>query len=516
MQITIQEILALGWRTRLAPSPGQKIVYEDITADSRKVAPKSVFFAFDGIKSAGKMYIPQAAQNGACAIFTDAKYESQLADMETAFQIPFFYAEAFKEIAPKTMASLYHAPASKMGCIGITGTNGKTTIAWALYSALKRLGRKPSYVGTIGIELPTESSPNPLTTPPLDEMHRLTYVARLQGGDYFISETSSHGLIQGRLDGIDWDIAIFTNLTEDHRDYHKTMEDYYLAKRILFEKWAESARGDLHKAVDGASLKKLTRTAIINTDDEYGLTLFNWLKTSYPELPVVGIGKNSAAAAKIVSINPAWSGYEACLEFSNATYRLKSKCIGEFNIYNLAMTFAALLALGFDPAQALAALEDFTGAPGRMEMYHKPNGGMILVDYAHTPDALKKALQTLRQLQPTRLVVVFGCGGDRDRGKRSQMGKISEDHADFTFITNDNPRSEDPVEIVAQIASGRSGKNYKIIYDRRRAIEEAVAGLEADEVLLVAGKGHEDYQVLSGATIHFSDGEVVKEALCKT
>ncbi|MDH4263560.1 MAG: UDP-N-acetylmuramoyl-L-alanyl-D-glutamate--2,6-diaminopimelate ligase [Spirochaetia bacterium] len=505
MKISINEIFSIGWHSGLIDFKNQSsdfsIEYKSITADSRKAVFGSIFFAFDGIQHPGKNYIPDALKNQISAVFVDQKYESELNEIEKNCNVPFFYSDNFKEMAAKTISLLYQNPSSRIKCIGITGTNGKTTIAWAIYSILKKLNKRPGYIGTIGIELPDESILTSLTTPPVDEMHRLLHLANLQHGDFMVTEASSHGLSQGRLAGISWDIVMFTNLTEDHRDYHKTMDDYYLAKKILFKNWADN-----YKNSNGA--------AIINTDDDYGNQLFKWLKTSYPELTTISVGKKSAMV-KIISISPSWKGYHTQIEFNGNTYILRSKCIGSFNIYNLTMAFIGLVQLGFHSDEVLHHMENFTGAPGRMEMYHKINGGMILVDYAHTPDALKKSLETLKELQPEKLVVVFGCGGDRDREKRSQMGKIADENADFTILTNDNPRTEKPEMIIDQIKSGISKNNYKVIFDRRQAIEEAIYNLQSNEVLLIAGKGHEDYQILPEGKIKFSDSEVVRETICK-
>lgn len=508
MKITVKEVLACGWHSCF-PFSDERIVYERVTADSRKTAQGCLFFAFDGIKSPGKNYIPDAIANRAAAVFVDEKYETGLTELEKSCEIPFFYCADFTSRAAATISMLYQNPSAKMRCIGVTGTNGKTTIAWAIYSVLKDLGRKPSYVGTIGIELPDESVAASLTTPPIDEMHRLLHAAYLQNGDFFVAEASSHGLSQGRLAAINWNIAVFTNLTEDHRDYHKTMDDYYSAKKILFECWAKTFQDNIHRR-ENTSPKG---AAVINTDDKYGERLFDWLKTTYSNLPVISVGKNGMA--KIVSISPSWNGYHAMIEFSGRTYNLRSRCIGAFNIYNLTTAFIALLQLGFTSGEILTRLESFTGAPGRMEMHRKPNASMVVVDYAHTPDALKKSLETLRELQPEKIVVIFGCGGDRDRDKRSQMGKIADEYADFTIITNDNPRTENPKKIIDEIKSGIVGKDFKVIFDRRQAIEEAVAKLNTGQVLLIAGKGHEDYQILPEGKIKFSDGEVVREAICK-
>ena len=498
MRIQIKQILDLGWHGNFS---ADEIVYDEVWADSRKIKPGSIFFAFDGLKVAGSSFVGEALEKKAAAIFVDKKYEKEINEISKNSNIPVFYSGNFSEMAGRTISCLYNYPTSNMACIGITGTNGKTTIAWVIYSALKALKKKSAYVGTIGIELPENKISASHTTPPVDEVHRLAYHAREQGGEYFVMETSSHGLAQGRLAGVDWTIAMFTNLTEDHRDYHATMEEYFLSKKILFKQWL-----DCYKKSGNARF-----AAIINSDDAYGVRLLEWLKSQDENLPLISVGKNGSL--KISAIRTSWEGYEADLEFKGAKYTLKSKCIGNYNIYNLAMSFACLAQLGFNPPDFLAQLELFQGAPGRMQRFQKTNGSVIFVDYAHTPDALEKSIKTLRELNPGKVLVVFGCGGDRDQAKRSQMGKIADDLADHTIVTNDNPRSEDPEKIVAQITSTMRKNRCQVIYDRREAIFQAVKTLNAGEVLLVAGKGHEDYQILSSGKINFSDAETVEEAI---
>jgi UDP-N-acetylmuramoyl-L-alanyl-D-glutamate--2,6-diaminopimelate ligase len=497
MQISKSDLETLGWTTH---SLHNEIIYTDVTADSRQVTPGFIFFAFDGAQKLGKDFIPDVLEKGASAVFTDNKYKPELAeslDLENS-HYPVYFSDEFVNQAGKLASVLLGNTSNGIDCIAVTGTNGKTTTAWAIYKILKELGQLPSYIGTIGIELPESSSVAALTTPPLIQVHKILHDAKKQSGKYAVFETSSHGLEQGRLAGVNWKLGLFTNLTEDHRDYHGNMESYFSSKKILFENLLSQGNDS---------------TAIINVDDSYGKRLYDWMREQNTSFRAVSLG--FSGEFKIVKINTAWNGYSAVLGFNKQTYELKSSLIGNFNIYNLSMAFAALFFLGFTPLEILSQIEKIKGAPGRMEVFRLKSGAIVVVDYAHTPDALKKALETLRELKPSKLSIVFGCGGDRDKAKRPQMGQIAENFADHVVITNDNPRSENSRDIIKEIENGMTKHMHAVIEDRRQAIEETSLKLTAGEVLLIAGKGHEDYQILPEGRIYFSDREIAR-ALTET
>lgn len=500
MEISVEKIKSMGWSTN---SGEGAIQYETVSIDSRTVDAETIFFAYDGLKNPGKSFIVEAAQKGAPAVFVDAKYMHEITEnlSQSARKVRLFFSPDFPSQAGLMISALYDNPSLKMKCIGVTGTNGKTTTAWAIYSILKKLQKKPSYIGTIGIELPGASLTAKLTTPPVDELQKYLYQAASQGGDYAIMETSSHGLKQGRLFGVNFCMGLFTNLTEDHRDYHHSVEDYLNSKKILFERVMKFFRDNPDKPCG----------AIINVDDPYGREIYDWIKTCDKNFPVTSFGKNGDF--RICSIKPSWNGYAAQIEFEEKKFNLQTRFIGNFNIYNLGMAFAALLQLGFLTEDILPLFDELAVVPGRMEVHQKSNGALVVIDYAHTPDALKKALETLGELKPEKIHVLFGCGGDRDQAKRSEMGKIAEQWADQVILTNDNPRSEDPEKIMQQIESGMKKKNHLVIYDRKEAIRKSLQKIDSGSVLLVAGKGHEDYQILPGGRIHFSDREVIQEAL---
>lgn len=537
MEIKLQELIKLGWNLAAASqaqAQAQSLEFEEITEDSRKASPHTLFFAFDGAASRGIDYLEQVTQKGAAAVFADKKYEGELRQFYDALvasgraphQIPLLLyhvegqglpAMGYRETALQTMKALFKAGASKTGdnkggnqpkglqALGITGTNGKSTIALGLYNAIRNLGGRAASIGTLGSFVGEERRDTGLTTPPLTEIHNTIGLCRRRGVEFLSIEASSHGLDQGRLDGVDWAWAIFTNLTPDHRDYHSTMENYYLSKRKLFE----------------ATLKRFDENregvlgALVNTGDQYGLKLYNWVKGLNPEFPLFALAPSSshqAATSTSEICNPAYSlgGSEAELLHRGERVRLAIPAIGAFNLWNYAAIYITLLELGFAQGEILETLGRLRAAPGRMEVFES-RGRYAIVDYAHTPDALENVLRALRSLSPKRLHLVFGCGGDRDKEKRPAMGKIAQG-ADVVVLTNDNPRSEDPAAIIEAIQGGMERKPEKVISDRREAIAETLAGLKEGEAALIAGKGHEDYQILADGRIDFDDREEVRRA----
>ena len=494
MTIFVQELINAGW---VSEFQGKEIEFEMIQSDTRQIKKGDIFFAFDGGKFRGVDFVQDAIIKGVSAIFIDKKYIKQLFfDKPDLLNFPVFFGEPFTDLAGKTLALLYGNPCEKIQTIGITGTNGKTSIAYNIKRVLQKIGKKSFYMGTLGVITDGAVIDLGMTTPPLTDVYRYLNEARQGDCEFAAIEASSHGLQQNRLNSIAWSAAVFTNLTRDHLDYHVNMENYFDAKKILFfdilRVWKENP--------------SQVKGVVINIDDIYGGKLAEFIKNENPDFPLITLGKGGVA--QLINVEPLWNGYRADLTIDGETIKLRSKVIGSFSIWNQAVVYLILRLFDIDKEKLLEAIEGLENVPGRMEIY--PCGsGYAVIDYAHTPDALYKALETLKELKPSAIKVVFGCGGDRDRTKREPMGKIASDLADEIILTNDNPRSENPELIISEIKQGIKNVHSKVILDRESAIRTALSGLLKDEVLLIAGKGHENYQIIGKEKKYFSDKDVV-------
>ena len=464
-------------------------VIEGISYNSAKIRKDYLFFAIRGTTTDGNLFIPQAIDNGASTILTDI-YPKTIQNGVTYIIV---------DDARKSMALIakkfynYHQIKSKI--IGVTGTNGKTTITFLISSILNNLGYKTAVIGTTGIYLNEKKFPTTNTTPESVLLYELFEKINALGIDFIIMEVSSHSLVQKRVYGIDFDLAIFTNLTPDHLDYHKTMDNYAKAKKILFD-----------------SLKS-NSLAIVNSDDSYSKFMVNDL--SHNQIVMVGTNPNSDYTLKPLKSDIQGIEFELHNCKSGEKYKVQSKLIGDFNIYNLALALVSTSCLGYDLSKLVQTSYKLTTAPGRMEIIKLKNGAIGVVDYAHTPDALEKALKTLINIKNTgKLITVFGCGGDRDSSKRPLMGRIASILSDIIIITNDNPRTESPEKIIQEILQGID-KSYihkiHIIPDRRLAIETGVKYSTNGDIVLVAGKGHEKYQIFGNERIYFDDIEELKK-----
>ncbi len=449
------------------------------TNDSRRVKPGWLFVAVSGAVDDGHRYLEQVLAAGAAAVVSER--ELKLPAGVAGIQV----ADAYAAVAGAAEV-MYGFPARQLELIGITGTNGKTTTAFLLRDIFKQNGEKVGMVGTVGYDCGGSWETAARTTP--DPFILQSLFARMvkNGCRRAILEVSSHALIQNRLGESHFCGAIFTNLSGDHLDYHKNMENYYIAKRILFKQ-----------------LLLPDAMAVINGDDLYGQRLIRELAGCR----VVTWGKryrNVNYQLRIIKEDLA--GQTAQLTGNDGTCRWQAPLVGRYNADNMAAAFLLALGLGVARDKIVAALLATAGVPGRLQAVSFPNNSLALVDYAHTDDALLKVLQTLKELPHKRLIVVFGCGGDRDRQKRPRMGKIAADYADLIIITNDNPRNEEPEVIAADILVGvPAAAAHEIILDRRQAIVAAVKMLQADDILLLAGKGHEDYQEIAGKREYFDD-----------
>ncbi|MCS6985181.1 MAG: UDP-N-acetylmuramoyl-L-alanyl-D-glutamate--2,6-diaminopimelate ligase [Leptospiraceae bacterium] len=497
--LTSVDLLAMGWHT---PGKRSEIKLRKLVSDSRLVRKGYGFLALDGLHNKGKDFIFEALRKGASAVFVAAKYEAEIVthpDYESSQPI-FFSSDFFKALG-RLVSWFYGDPTRSQMVIGVTGTNGKTTIAMAFYDTLKRMGHRAAYIGTLGIYLNESKMENPLTTPDLISLHSYLSLAERKKIRYVAIEASSIGLHQGRLSGVLWNLAVFTNLSQDHLDYHQTMENYFEAKKILFQEILEQSR-HYPKAVFGV---------IVHTDTQWGIKLLSYLRAENASFPIITLGPNGDA--QLVSIEPSWSGYCAILWFGQKSYQLKTKFLGRYNLMNLATVFLGLRLLGFEAEPILSAISQLSPPPGRLEVIAASENRHVVIDYAHTPAALENLLKCIDELNPVRIIVIFGCGGERDKEKRPQMGKVASQFADFIILTNDNPRSEDPQQIINDIKKGITTSQYVVMPDREKAIRIGLQILKAQEVLVVAGKGHENYQLIQGKRIPFSDREVVLRLL---
>jgi UDP-N-acetylmuramoyl-L-alanyl-D-glutamate--2,6-diaminopimelate ligase len=474
----------------------------DVTLDSRAVIPGALFLACRGRTHHGLRFAPEAVARGARAVL----YEVDPAAGES---LPQFPAGTFVAAVPELTERagviadrFFGAPSQALTVAGITGTNGKTTCAWLLAQALQRCRGPAGYMGTLGFGLPPTLTPTVHTTPDAVSVHRQLAALRDQGAECVGMEVSSHALDQSRVNGVRFHSAAFTNLTRDHLDYHGTMEAYAAAKARLFV-WP----GLAHR--------------IINVDDAFGRQLAAHdsparLIVTARSAPASAIG-GGVAHVRAGRVTAEQSGLALEIESSWGAAEVSVRLIGEFNVDNVLTVLAVLLAWDIPLERAARALEHSRAASGRMEMFGgRGRTPLAIVDYAHTPDALAKALRAARLHCRGQLRVVFGCGGDRDAGKRPQMGAAAAEFADDIIVTDDNPRSEDPARIVADILAGIAPRTpHMTEHDRALAIRIALERCDADDVVLIAGKGHEDYQIHATGRRAFSDQAVVGAELAR-
>jgi len=465
-----------------------------LVADSRRVQPGDAFAAYPGDEADGRRFIAQAITAGACCIL----WERDDFQWDAAWNIPNLdIAGLRKEIG--VIASEFNGePSRQLWMIGVTGTNGKTSCSHWLASCLADLGRKTALVGTLGNGFPDALSPSANTTPDAVTVHALLKEYQEQGAAAVAMEVSSHGLDQGRVNGVHFDVALLTNLSRDHLDYHGDMASYAAAKATLFD-WPG------------------LQYAILNLDDPFGVELAAKLGCS--GVKVVGYGFHGEAEGCQIAIKGRDLQMSAeGLRFVVATpwgkAEIASAMLGRFNASNLLGVLATLLVSGATLERAVAALGQIKPVAGRLQQFGGGDKPLVVVDYAHTPDALEKVLQALREIIGTQdeLSCVFGCGGNRDKGKRPLMGAVSSALADRAIVTSDNPRHEDPRAIIEEIVAGM-GANFHVEEDRAAAIDQAIRQAKRGDIVLIAGKGHEDYQDINGVKYPFSDVEVAQRAL---
>ncbi|MDD4939334.1 MAG: UDP-N-acetylmuramoyl-L-alanyl-D-glutamate--2,6-diaminopimelate ligase [Candidatus Omnitrophica bacterium] len=457
-----------------------------ISCNSKEISDGFIFVAIEGTRLDGRQFIEEAIEKGAKAIIV-TRHKSQ----DTSKRAAFIQVKDARGALARLAAGFYGYPSSKIKVAGITGTNGKTTITYLLEALLKSSGFKPAVIGTINYRLKNKILPSRNTTPGAVELQSFLKEMVKSKLTHAIMEVSSHALSQDRTADIDFHSAIFTNLTQDHLDYHRTFADYFLAKSKLFKSLGRDA------------------FAVINIDDKYGRRLKGMVKGRR----VITYAIENDADVRAGDIELGILGTEFDLKLLKENIRLKTRLIGRHNVYNVLAACAWALGERL-PREALESVfEKFYSVPGRLERIRCDKGFSVFVDYAHTDDALTNVISSLRQVSEGRIIVVFGCGGERDKGKRPKMGRAASELADRVIITSDNPRSEDPEEIINGVIKGIKKDNYRVIFDREKAIRESLFLAKKGDIVLIAGKGHENYQVLKGKTVYFNDSKVARECL---
>ncbi len=464
---------------------GKKWIGEDveivgIAIDSREVKPGYVFVCITGTAADGHDFVDVASKNGAAAV---------VAERAVGTNLPVLEYENTKLALAEIASVFYGAPEKKLKLVGITGTNGKTTVSYLIKNVLEAAGKRVGIIGTneilvgedkVGIKVSTPTTPNSL------ELRQIFAKMLQMGAEYAVMEVSSHALDLHRVAGLYYEVGAFTNLTQDHLDYHKTMENYFLAKKKLFD---------------------ISKIGVINADDEYGKRLLN-------DVPCKALGygrdEGDVTAEKICG-NADCVNFSACQD--GKMFPLTLAIPGMFSVYNGMCAVTAAIALGIDEEYIIKGICSARGVKGRLEIVPTDTDYSVIIDYAHTPDGLENVLNAVNSFKKGRCIAVFGCGGDRDSKKRPIMGEICTRLADIAVVTSDNPRTENPESIIEDIVSGIRGGEYKVIVSRREAIRYALSIAQKDDIVLLAGKGQETYQIIGKEMTHFDEREIVKELL---
>jgi UDP-N-acetylmuramoyl-L-alanyl-D-glutamate--2,6-diaminopimelate ligase len=502
--MTLSELLAgLG---PVGIRAGGDVEIEGIAVDSRQVRPGDVFFALPGRLTDGACFVADAARRGARAVVVSRAAEATLIP-DTIPAVTVVCADEPRRLLGVAATRLAGEPSAAFTLVGVTGTNGKTTTTYLLEAIWRAAGLRPGVLGTIAYRFGGSSRPAPLTTPEAHELQGLLAAMRDAGTSHAAIEVSSHALAQERVAGCRFDAAVFTNLTRDHLDFHGDLARYYAAKARLFLEYLPAGG-------------KPDPVAVVNVEDPAGERLAESVGTR-----CVRVGRRAGAAVRPVEIETALAGTRGVIDLGGVRLPFRSRLVGAPHVENILGAAATAWALGTPPAAIAAGLDALEPPPGRLEQVAGP-GFTVVIDYAHSPDALARALDVLRPLTPGSLIVVFGCGGDRDRGKRPLMGEAAARRGDLVVLTSDNPRTEDPARILADIEAGvRAGglgplaaprpgaRGYLVEPDRPTAIARAVAVARPGDLVLVAGKGHEDYQIIGTEKRHLDDREEVRRAL---
>ena len=462
---------------------------ESIAYDSRRVQRNGLFVALRGEKTDGHQFIDQAIERGASVIVTERE--------EKQPRVTSLVVENTRTALADLAAVFYGFPATRLKMAAVTGTNGKTTTTFLIKHICEKAGLHCGLIGTVRYEIGERILPAVRTTPESLDLQELLAQIANAGCRAAAMEVSSHALAQERTRGLEWDVAVFTNLTQDHLDFHGTMENYFESKAKLFTELAQQK-------------KKQKPVAIINIDDRYGAQLLGKIDKN---ISVTTFGMGARADFRASNYRTEFGGTSYQLDARGKSYLVRVPLIGRFNVANSLAALAAANALGLSLREAILSLGKSPQVPGRLEAVPAKRQFQVFVDYAHTPDALLNVLKTLRELTPARLIVVFGCGGDRDRQKRPLMAEAVDRNADFAIITSDNPRKEDPNAIIAEVEKGFRSNRYEKVPDRAEAIKRAIELAQPRDIVLIAGKGHENYQEFADHTVPFDDMQVARRAL---
>jgi len=486
-------------KTLLAAAPVREIIgpvdraVESIAYDSRRVQRDGLFVALRGEKSDGHDFIGQAIEKGATVIVAERAENSAV----TGHRATRVLVENTRSAMADLSARFFNYPARKLKMAGVTGTNGKTTTTFLIKHICEKAGVRCGLLGTVRYEIGERVLPAARTTPESLDLQELLAQMRDAGCKAAAMEVSSHALAQERVRDLEWDAAVFTNLTQDHLDFHGTMENYFEAKAKLFTQLSQQER-------------KKKPVAIINIDDRYGQKLVTRIAK---KVSVVTFGTGLKADFRTSNYRMEFGGTSFQLDARGKSYLVRVPLIGRFNVANSVAALAAANALGIGLREAVVSIGKSPQVPGRLEMVPAKRQFQVFVDYAHSPDALLNVIKTLRELNPARLIVVFGCGGNRDREKRPLMGEVVDQKADFAIITSDNPRKEDPDKIIADVEKGFCGAHFEKITDRAAAITRAIEIAQPRDIVLIAGKGHENYQEFADHTVPFEDIQVARRAI---
>lgn len=457
----------------------KEVVISGLSQDSRFVAPGDMFIAKKGHSDDGAKYITSAIENGAIAVLATHG--------DPFLKVTQLIHPNIQAILGKLASSFYDHPSQKLFTVGITGTNGKTTTSYLIKHLLDHFDMATGLIGTVEYLTGNVHRDANITTPDVISNHKMLKEMVQAGCQGAVLEVSSHGLIQGRVDEIDFDVAIFTNLTHEHLDYHKTIESYAEAKQLLF-----------------SSLKK-EKTAVVNIDSPWAKKM---IEKSSSSIITYGLSQEADFYAHHLHITQ--EGTSFCVTYKGETVPFSWHVIGKYNVYNCLAAIATLCVKGISLSELVPFISTFRGAPGRLE---RVGNSKVFVDFAHTPDALENVLKALQEFKKGRIITIFGCGGERDKKKRPLMAEIAERFSDITIVTTDNPRSEDPSEILKEIVQGFKKDKFVLESDRREAIRKAIALAHKDDLILIAGKGHETYQIYASKRIVFDDRKVAEEYL---
>lgn len=485
---------ALQGRVGILESHGNlSVPVTAITDDSRVVGAGSLFVAVRGEQVDGHQFIPAAMKAGMAALVTQQP--------ATGVSVPFARVTDSRKALGLLGSCYYGEPSSRIRMIGVTGTNGKTTTTYVCKALMEALGRQVGLIGTVAYQIGKETIPASHTTPGALELQQLLAKMVRGGCSAAVMEVSSHALAQDRTSGCEYDVAVFSNLTQDHLDFHKTMDEYFQAKLRLF--------------TDLTGTKKPNKRAIVNSDDPYGVRI----KALCPA-PVWTYALKAKADLRAENVRLSLGGTTFTAATPSGSFPIESHLVGEHNVYNLLAAIGVALHEGATPDQVRQAVTQVTNVPGRFERVMAGQRFTVVVDYAHTEDALVRLLTAAQALKTGRIITVFGCGGDRDRGKRPKMGRAAVQYSDVVILTSDNPRTEDPLSILQEVEVGvtealrqRPHVQYRKVADRRVAIDVAVREALPGDMVLIAGKGHEDYQIIGTKKFHFDDREAAREAI---